>query len=278
MQHMPMAPIKNSILRSLRSQDLSAAVRLSTQAGWNQTYEDWTMLLDLAPEGCLAIEIDGRLASTTTLLCYERKLAWIGMVLTDPAYRRQGLARKLFEECLKRADSMRIETLKLDATDQGQPLYEKFGFRCEQDIERWSRPGNGAAPNFAPVDDNASLANIDAPYFPADRSSLLVRLASRSSVHTNPDAYLLARPGRLSAYLGPCVSKNVEGARQLISGLIRESSCGWMWDVFPQNRNAITLATELGFARQRHLKRMIRGKDLPTNSNAIYAIAGFELG
>lgn len=278
MQHMPMARIKNAILRPLRSQDLPAAVRLSTQAGWNQTYDDWTMLLDLAPEGCLAIEMDGKLASTTTLFCYERKLAWIGMVLTDPAYRRQGLARKLFEECLKRADRMGIETLKLDATDQGQPLYEKFGFRCEQDIERWSLPGNGTLPIVSSIDLDASLTKIDASYFLADRSSLLTRLASRGSVHKTADAYLLARAGRLSAYLGPCVSKNVEGARQTIIKLIKDSSCAWMWDLFPQNRDATELAAELGFTRQRQLKRMFRGQDSPTSTNAIYAIAGFELG
>ena len=262
----------------MRSEDLSAALRLSELAGWNQTHEDWAMLLDFAPEGCLAIEIEGTVASTTTLLCYGKKLAWIGMVLTDPAYRRQGLARKLFEECLRRADTMGMETVKLDATDQGQPLYEKFGFRCEQEIERWARSGNGAAPEFASVDGDPSFKHIDAPYFPADRSTLLARLASRSSVDTNQDAYLLARPGRLSAYLGPCVSKNVEGARQLIIKLIKHSSCAWVWDLFPQNRHATELATELGFAPQRHLKRMFRGEASPTNSDAIYAIAGFELG
>lgn len=236
------------------------------------------MLLDLAPDGCLAIEIDGTLASTTTLLCYQKRLAWIGMVLTDPAYRRQGLARKLFEECLKRADSMGIETLKLDATGQGQPLYEKFGFRCEQEIERWSRTGNGAAPNFAPADVDTSFTSMDSLYFKVDRSTLLSRLTSRSSVHTHPDAYLLARAGRVSSYLGPCVSKNVEAARQLIFELVKKTSCSWMWDLFPQNRQATELAAELGFTPQRHLKRMFRGKDLPTDSNAIYAIAGFELG
>jgi GNAT superfamily N-acetyltransferase len=275
---MPIARIENAILRPMRSEDLSAALSLSAQAGWNQTYEDWAMLLDLAPEGCLAIDIDGKLASTTTLLSYGRKLAWIGMVLTDPAYRRQGLARRLFEECLRRADTMGMETLKLDATDQGQPLYEKFGFQSELDIERWSRPGNSATPNFASVDADLSFAHVDEPYFPTDRSTLLARLASRSSVYANQDAYLLARAGRMSAYLGPCVSKNVDGARHLIIKLIKDSSCAWMWDLFPENRHAAELATKLGFAPQRHLKRMFRGKASPTNSDAIYAIAGFELG
>ena len=33
--------------------------------------------------------------------------------------------------------------MKLDATDQGQPLYEKMGFRTEEAVERWTRPGTG---------------------------------------------------------------------------------------------------------------------------------------
>ena len=266
------------MLRTLRPDDVPAASRLSAQAGWNQTQEDWATLLQLGPETCLGVEIDGKLASTTTLLCYGRKLGWIGMVLTDPAYRRRGLARKLFEECLKRADKMGIETLKLDATDQGQPLYEKFGFRCEQQIERWSRPGENAVPRPMSYDFGPLLKKLDSCVFGADRALLLARLATRSSVHKNQGAYLLARAGRLSAYLGPCVSRNDECARELITELVKDSSCSWMWDLFPRNQRAVQLAADLGFAPQRRLTRMFRGKDLPTNSNAIYAIAGFELG
>jgi hypothetical protein len=67
-------------LRRLRAEDIPDAAQLSAQAGWNQTEEDWRTLLELSPEGCLAIEVDGRLAATTTLFCYGRGLAWIGMV------------------------------------------------------------------------------------------------------------------------------------------------------------------------------------------------------
>src|SRR2546423_14270320 len=119
-------------LRSMRAEDVPAAFNLSAQAGWNQTEEDWRTLLELAPKTCLAIEVDGELAATTTLVCYGSRLAWIGMVLTKASFRGHGFARRLLTQALALADEMQIESVKLDATDQGRPIYEKMGFRCEQ--------------------------------------------------------------------------------------------------------------------------------------------------
>src|SRR4029077_10308149 len=87
---------EREILRTLRLEDVPSAFQLSAQAGWNQTEEDWRMLLELAPKTCLAIEANGQLAATTTLLCYGQQLAWIGMVLTKTEFQRRGFARKLF--------------------------------------------------------------------------------------------------------------------------------------------------------------------------------------
>ena len=95
-------------VRTLLAEDVPAAFQLSAQAGWNQTEEDWRMLLDLAPKTCLAIEVKGQLAATTTLLCYGRRLAWIGMVLTKAEFQRRGFAKKLFREALKQADERAI--------------------------------------------------------------------------------------------------------------------------------------------------------------------------
>src|SRR5215831_15762193 len=107
---------EREILRTLRLEDVPAAYQLSAQAGWNQTEADWRMLLELAPGSCLAIEVNGQLAATTTLLCYGRRLGWIGMVLTKAEFQRRGFARKLFREALKQSDEIGIETIKLDAT------------------------------------------------------------------------------------------------------------------------------------------------------------------
>jgi ribosomal protein S18 acetylase RimI-like enzyme len=269
---------EHETLRTMRAEDVPAAFHLSAQAGWNQTEEDWRTLLALAPETCLAIEVDGQLAATTTLLCYGQRLAWIGMVLTRLEFQRRGFAKKLFGEALKRADEMEIETIKLDATKQGQSLYEQFGFRGEEEIVRWSRPISGTERLSVVRSSPPVWQQVDAKYFGADRLRLLERLGERNPPSVHEQSYLFSRPGRASAYLGPCVSDNPIDVRTLISACVQNSQWSWYWDLFPSNQHAATIARDLGFTPQRHLLRMARGKELRENRRAIYAIAGFELG
>jgi GNAT superfamily N-acetyltransferase len=278
-----MSDCSGAILRSLVASDIPAAVGLSEQAGWNQTSEDWRMLVDLAPEGCLAIELDGELAATTTLLCYGQRLAWIGMVLTKLPYRGRGFARRLLTQALAQADQMRIETVKLDATDEGRPLYENLGFRFEQAVERWSRPALNNSSGTTLVVDAPPAENwrrADRRSFGADRSELLARLAQRSRPPLFIEgSYLLTRAGRQTRYLGPSVCDAPEAARALMARALQtEEPQGWSWDLLPKSVDATAIARDLGFTPTRHLQRMVRGKELRVKEEMIYAIAGFELG
>jgi hypothetical protein len=108
--------------------------------------------------------------------------------------------------------------------------------------------------------------------------ALLERFAKQNSPFRRERAYLFARPGRVRHYIGPCIADNPEDARTLISTCLQNLGGSWFWDLFPGNRNAVGIARDLGFASQRHLLRMTRGKELSQDINATYAIAGFELG
>jgi GNAT superfamily N-acetyltransferase len=259
-------------MRLLHEQDIAIAAELSAEAGWNQTSDDWRMLLRLNPENCFGIDADGRLVSTATLMCYGKQLGWIGMVLTNQTYRRRGFARTLLLHAIERADQLGIESLKLDATDQGQPLYESLGFRVEQPVERWWRPQQ---PPCGAAIEPAALLDHDFLAYGADRSELLRALTERSKMQAQADGFCLSRPGRRANYIGPCISQSAEFARCSIEGFAGEES---YWDLLPQNQGALSIATELGFKPLRKLIRMVRGRDLRGREDWIYAIAGFELG
>jgi len=231
----------------LTTSHVADAFTLSSLAGWNQTLEDWQMLLRLS-DACYGIELDGQLVATATLVCYGQTLAWLGMVLTHPDFRRRGFARTLVDHALRHAKSLEIETVGLDATPDGQPLYETFGFHPIERVERWERQPHSGSSNSLPSD-------------------------------VSHDGYVLERPGRLRRYLGPCVANSPATARALIETTVtRKPDNGWFWDLLPANHDAVSIATDLGFKRARTLTRMSWGRELPTNNQRIFAIAGLELG
>jgi predicted GNAT family N-acyltransferase len=279
--------------------DVSSAMELSTIANWNQTPDDWHRILKLSTEGCLCTEDAGQVVATTTLLPYGTCLAWIGMVLTRPEYRRQGLARRLMENAIASAGRCGIRTLKLDATNEGRPLYESLGFVVEQTVERWGRNRGEFVAAKREVRSNEGccygtrisneMYSQDAKAFGVTRKELLGALSVSGRLNTTENGYILSRPGRTARHLGPCVANSEADARQLIavhlehpmgSGEKHEESklSSWYWDLLPVNEEAVHCAVEFGFTRQRALWRMRRGEAIKKNDAMVYAIAGFELG
>jgi GNAT superfamily N-acetyltransferase len=251
------------MIRRLTAHDIPRALQLASEEGWNQTAADWKMLLELSPDLCFCIEQDNQLAATTTLVCYGNRLAWLGMVLTRPEFRRRGFARMLVEHALAAADRLGIRTVKLDATAQGQPLYETLGFSPEQEIQRWSR-------------DAASPVRRRAP--PVPRGCLIEFLSSRAEPSTNNDDLVMYRNGLRASYLGPCIARTAEDAARLIESALAYDSGPWFWDILPANVEAVKLATRFVFTLDRCLARMSRGAPLREDESRIYAIAGLEFG
>jgi len=272
------------VVRNLAPGDVSSALELSIAANWNQTPEDWYRILQLAPGGCRCIDDAGKVIATTTLLPYGTGLGWIGMVLTSNEHRRQGLGRKLIEDAIASAEEQGIRTLKLDATDEGRPLYESFGFAVEQPIERWGRNGEEIHSTKGNCRDphglSGELCSLDAEAFGASRKVLLELLSNAGVCDAKSEGYVLSRPGRTARYLGPCVASSETAAMHLIAAHVEAnaSESGWYWDLLPVNRAAARCAESLGFTRRRILWRMSRGAGIDKNDAMVYAIAGFELG
>lgn len=273
----------SGFLRRLTAADIPEAVKLSTDAGWNQLPADWQMLAQLAPETCFAIECDGNLAATTTLISYADQLAWVGMVLTHTQYQRRGFATRLVEQALKSADAKGIPSVKLDATEQGRPVYEPLGFRVEQELQRWST----AQPlrfesargwdSSSPITSNLDF-ELDRITSGVDRSNLLRLLSERVPPCCNSEGFLLSRPGTRASYIGPFVARNRETAYQLLRSRFDTGDTIWFWDILSSNHDAVSLARDFGFKPQRTLLRMVRGADLRGDDALTFGTAGFELG
>jgi predicted N-acetyltransferase YhbS len=169
-------------IRLLAERDVAEAMRLKEGAGWNQTEEDWRRLLRLGPRRCFAATADGRVVATITTTAYGRTLAWVGMVLVDPLFRRKGIATALVRAALDSLESEGVEAVKLDATPEGAPVYESLGFEAELRIERWTGTASGNTSEdslsgvAAPSQLFEDFIEFDRRAFGADRSELLQAL------------------------------------------------------------------------------------------------------
>ena len=101
-------------------------LRLKTMAGWNQTAADIAFFFEHFSSTYWVAVHNGKVIGTTTAALYDRQVAWIGMVLVDPEFRRQGAGRRLMTVALEELQSM--PCVKLDATPDGKKLYDDAYF------------------------------------------------------------------------------------------------------------------------------------------------------
>ncbi|MBN2583461.1 MAG: GNAT family N-acetyltransferase [Planctomycetes bacterium] len=277
-------------LRKMDESDIDAALELCRLAGWNQTAADWRRMLTLAPGGMFVDRRDGRLVATGSAIHYDTRIGWIGMILVHPDYRRRGIASAIMQRCIDALREAGVESIKLDATDQGRPVYLKLGFRDEQLGVRYAgaisdvRPAASAARPIHPTD-WPDIARLDEQAFGADRIDLLKHLAGEGPAFVLPGeggvrAYGFVRPGYHAASLGPMVALDEQAARAVAEALLADLPQGELyWDVLPNNAAAVRLAESYGLTVARRLTRMVLGDTNHVGRTEwIHAAAGFELG
>jgi len=262
-------------------------MRLKEAAGWNQTEADWRRLLLLQPNGCFAAVKDGRVVGTTTTTIYD-ELAWIGMVLVDPQHRRQGIAATLMNVALEYLNG-KVDTIKLDATALGQPVYKQFGFAVESKVERWAGTASSTGHEVQAVMDHETvreLLNLDRLAFNADRSELVHTLledACSSPVLIRAadgalSGYALARSGTRKTYIGPVIANDQHVIDTLLERMLSQLS---RRDVYIDINKECVLDTSFlsdrGFIKERDFIRMAKGPGQKT-SPLVVAIAGPEVG
>src|ERR1043166_5189830 len=272
-------------IRLLVESDIPSAMGLKEAAGWNQTEADWRRLLSLEPNGCFAAVKDGRLVGTTTTTVYD-ELAWIGMVLVEPQHRRQGIAAQLMRVALDYLKD-KVTTIKLDATALGQPVYERFGFEVESEVERWTGNANGSAAQTASDMDREALLDLDRLAFNGNRAKLIeLLIADASTARILIKAadgtllgYALARSGTSKTYVGPGVAKNPQVIEMLLDQILtRLNSRDVYIDVNKECIVDTRVLSERGFVKERDLIRMVKGGPSQKTSPLVVAIAGPEVG
>lgn len=278
----------NFRLRTMTLEDIPVAMRLKDAAGWNQTAADWARFISASPEGCFVVECHGNVIGTSATIAYEGRFSWIGMLIVDELYRGQGIGTALLGRAIQFLDSQKIPTIKLDATPQGKPLYEKLGFISEYSIERWmlSSAAKEKATENMPVSIEDVL-RIDRNLFGANRSGLLRSLAQEAPHLTLVDqqegeitGYSFGRLGSRADHMGPWVARDEGAAERLLNSFLLRSSRELIFvDCLRLNPWAVPLVKARGFEFSRPLTRMFRGaNEYPGQVELLCASLGPEFG
>jgi len=257
---------------TLDADGVAAALRLSDEAGWNQSADDWRVFVAQGTVfGALG---DGVLIGTAAVIPYGAAFGWIAMVLVTAGFRRRGIAAGLVDDCvalLRRAGRAAF----LDASEQGAPLYAGRGFARVGGLTRWAGEGAGE-----PVAADPAPFALDRAAFGADRRFLLDDFLARpgAGAFADDDAYALLRPGRRAWHIGPVIGLPEAGAR-VLDRAIRAAPGSVVIDLLDAGAALEPMLRARGFRPLRRFQRMALGADvLPGEPARTLAAAGPEFG
>ncbi|MGX8011824.1 GNAT family N-acetyltransferase [Mesorhizobium sp. ORM8.1] len=272
-------------LRAFGSDHIEGAVALSRQENWPHRPQDWQMALQLS-SGAVALDDQGRVTGTILVTPYGTDCAMINMVIVDKSMRGIGLGRRLMEQAFALAED---RPLRLVATADGMPLYQKLGFAPSGTILQHqgsvARLGAPDGVEAASANDLPEIKALDRSAYGADREALIDALAERGQFACIRrsgaiEAYAAIRPFGRGEVIGPVIAGNAEEAKALI-GFFAASRPGAFLRVDTDSRTGIAgWLTEIGLA---HVGGGV-AMDRPSRTDAaqarpkVYALANQALG
>ncbi|WP_161633559.1 GNAT family N-acetyltransferase [Mesorhizobium erdmanii] len=262
---------------------LDDALRLTIQAGWTHSRDEWAMLLGLG-FGFVAIK-EGHAIGAVCMKLFDG-VATIALLIVDEKMRGRGLGAQLMELALEKVGQREC---RLIASPLGQPLYRKLGF---QEIETiYSHRGVVAtvqAPHdveWATDDDLHQISEIDRSATGIDRRALISALWSkarfaivRSSGRVMGYAALL--PYGRQQVAGPVVARSTVEARSLLSFLFSHHAGAFLCvDLRPHTGladwlNSIGIAETFGSTAMRRGEPRVDAESSPHT----YALATLLFG
>lgn len=300
--------------RTMTMDDIPGGLLLCRANRWNQVARDWEIFLRLSPDNCLVatsqanisnqviigsqttITSQATIAGTVTTLRYQRFFSWIGMVLVDPSFQRQGIGMQLLQQAME--ISGEDKTIKLDATPAGREVYLKLGFVDEYPLSRmhaeavtgiWQNDKTRLLQNTRPMQNNdlSAIARFDREIFGANRRPLLewIRMGAPQYAFLVEEGhriqgYCLGRRGHNFIQIGPVVANDIAIAQDLVTAAL--ANCTGqpvILDIPHHDPNWSAWVNSLGFSVQRPFMRMFRGLN---TFNCIpelqFAITGPEFG
>ena len=206
--------------------------------------------------------------------------AWLSHVIVDSNHRKQGVGNKIVDSLLTEIGARGIETSLLIATDLGEPVYVKAGFRKVSDYCFFKKESSiidkQISDKIQPYRSEFynDVIQLDAYISGENRETLLTKYIDQSVVFISNKA--------IEGYYMPNLGEGLVFALTADAGreLMRLKYSTVDHAVIPvENQVGIEILRELGFCeRNTKGKRMIFGRDINWRPEMVYGRIGGNMG
>ncbi|MED0962558.1 GNAT family N-acetyltransferase [Bacillus paramycoides] len=276
----------------LRREKIEDIAALSSYIGWDYNREEIETILNTGIVYGVVNEKEELIASAAIIL-YGETLASIGMVIVHPDYKGRGIGKAITDLCVK---SVSTQTpIVLIATDEGEPLYEKLGFRTVSYVSKYIC--NSYNKNYKCVGNEEYIVNyeecdleeiiqIDEDAFGTNREEFLKCRIIQSEqcivikdIQQNVLGYGMSIQTPENKIMGPVVAKNDAMAMRIVHYLAREHNGKLRIDVPEGKENFMKELEITGFQKVNKPPIMMKNSDqLLKRNNELYSIAAQIFG
>lgn len=215
------------------------------------------------------------------------RLGIVGNMIVAETHRRRGIGGLVLRAVLDFLQP-RSDTIELNATPSGRPLYERFGFEPIAGYHEASlAPTLGAAHprlSVSQATDAAALAAWDAERFGGDRLRILAAAVEDPERHV-----LITGDGELAGYavvrpietsIGPFVADSTEAARTLLAAAGETAPSVTQWRVVVPGDNGVATAwlREHRAALEPHGTQMRLGRPPRRRTDTIWGVGAGAVG
>jgi GNAT superfamily N-acetyltransferase len=270
----------------MTADDIGFAIAMTDSEDWGNLPSDFERLIRLEPSGCfVAREHDNKVGMITTTSSTD--YAFIGSLIVKDDYRRRGIGTRLMQAALAYLQNKNVETIELDATFEGVPLYRKLGFKDKYMSFRMRREaGSGIVGDIEqPPFHIEEILELDKRITGLDRRRLLrIFIDSfRQSVYTIQESrlkgYAVVYPRQDDLLsIGPIVAESVNLAEALVARIIDDYGGYDLAIGIPETAASMTdILLRQGFEYRAPSLRMYSGEKRSYEA-AIFAIVSPEKG
>ncbi|CAG0969911.1 hypothetical protein ANAEL_01121 [Anaerolineales bacterium] len=278
-------------IRPLEDVDLESAADVLASAFQRSGHwkSDLRLYHGVQPNGYFGAYEGGTLMGMVGSAVYST-FAYIGMMGVHQRFQRRGIGLDLMRHLLQWLDAQSLPQIQLDASEAGQPMYEKLGFVAQEKVFVLQCQAGLPALEFPlqvkPIQysDLGMLAEVDTRIFGADRSrvfsALLQAYPNRAffsqDSHGRVMGYLFVQAGRI----GPWVMVEPGDGEVLLRAALSFDFEGMASAVVPETTpEALGLLQRYGFEVLRTNRHMARGSiKVLGQREKVYAQTSLSLG